>query len=193
MLYKSINLLSWSSSNYNESYLHMCYKNKSYTNLIYTSSDCYCSPLSSLERIWKLGRGTQSPVQFGTTIKKRFAPKDASQVRYTYLFPSTLPRRRTSTMSRIWLGMLGEASTELLCPQPWGGGCPPALTWGQSFWQLRPSRAPAAAAALQKPNPHPFPLCQAFQQIIDEEKSRREKDVIRFLQLNICFSCHPYL
>lgn len=158
-----------------------------------------------------MGRGTQSPVQFGTTIKKRFAPKDASQVRYTYLFPSTLPRRRTSTMSRIWLGMLGEASTELLCPQPGGGGCPPALTWGQSFWQLRPSRAPAATAALQKPNPHPFPLCQAFQQIIDifprqktntvlhitetdglEEKSRREKDVIRFLQLNICFSCHPY-
>lgn len=110
-----------------------------------------------------------------------------------------IPLRHTS--SRIWLllGMLGKASTELLCLQPGGGGCPPALSGGQSFWRLRPSRAPAAGAALQKPNPRPFPLCQAFRQIIDifprqktntvlhiaetdalEENLDVEKHVIRF-------------
>lgn len=67
-----------------------------------------------------LGRGTQSPVQFGITRKKTFAPEDASQVQYTYLFLSTPPPAafRLRVGSNFLLGILGKTSTELLCLQP---------------------------------------------------------------------------
>lgn len=138
----------------------MDYKNKPNTNLICALSGCYYSPLSSLERILKVGLWDSSPVHLSTVGgqggEERFALStllgsascSAFRVKTPSWFPLGNIEKTVTVLPSVgdegcWRGRLSHllhAGTNLLATKAGGVGV---------------GIAPAAGSALWNPNPVP--------------------------------------
>lgn len=169
----------------------MDYKNKPNTNLICALSGCYYSPLSSLERILKVGLWDSSPVHLSTVGgqggEERFALStllgsascSAFRVKTPSWFPLGNIEKTVTVLPSVgdggcWRGRLSHllhAGTNLLATKAGGGGdC-------SSSWIC-------SLKSKSRPTDPLLPLRCAFQQIIEIHEVQNTNSVLHIKEID---------